>query len=179
MHIEHLIKQKSYERVVLLLRRDLIVLFFKFLFFLLLVAAPIAVYYMTRALFPDLYLSPLARPILVLIGSTYAMSIWLFAFTVFLDFYLDVWLVTNDRIVNVNQEGLFARTISELDLYKIQDVTSQVHGVFPTMFNYGNVYIQTAGVKERFVFEQVPNPHEVRKTIIDLMAEDKKFHGPI
>lgn len=176
MHLEHLIKQKSYEHVVAILRRSLVVLIFKSLFFLVLVAAPIAVYLMTRSLFPDLFLSSLARPILVLIGSTYALSIWLFAFTAFLDFYLDVWLITNDRIVNVNQEGLFARIISELDLYKIQDVTSEIRGVFPTMFNYGNLTIQTAGQKEHFVFEQIPNPHAVRTKIVDLIAKDREHH---
>ena len=104
------------------------------------------------------------------------MGIWFFFFPQFVDYYLDAWVITNDRIVNVEQQGLFARTVSELDLYKIQDVTSEVRGLIPTLFNYGNVHVQTAGTQERFVFEQVPNPHEIRKRIMVLVDEDRKYH---
>jgi uncharacterized membrane protein YdbT with pleckstrin-like domain len=114
--------------------------------------------------------------VLALGVSIYYLSIWLFFFTSFADYYLDLWTVTNDRIVSIDQQGLFARTISELDLYKIQDVTSETKGFFPSIFNYGNVYIQTAAEKERFLFKQVPNPNEIRQKVIELMEEDRKYH---
>ena len=97
-------------------------------------------------------------------------------FAAFLDYYLDTWIITNDRLLNIEQEGVFARTISELDLYKIQDATSEVKGILPSLFGYGNVHIQTAGETKRFELEQVPNPHEVRKLIMDLAEEDRKYH---
>lgn len=176
MHLEHFIKQKSYEHIELLLRRDQIVFFGYTVIFLVLAAAPAGIYWLFLSVFPDVLLHPLWYPLLVLVAALYYYSIWLFFFTEFLDYFLDVWLVTNDRIVNIEQQGLFARTISELDLFQIQDVTSEVKGILPTMFNFGNVYIQTAGQKERFVFRQIPDPHGARKKITDLVAEDRKFH---
>jgi uncharacterized membrane protein YdbT with pleckstrin-like domain len=111
----------------------------------------------------------------MLLGSIYYLTVWIVAFTAFIDYYLDFWVVTNDRIINVEQR-LFSRTISELDLFKIQDVTGQSKGFLETMFDYGNVYVQTAGATERFNFEEVPGPREVASRIIALAEEDRKYH---
>ena len=46
-----------------------------------------------------------------------------------------------------------------------------------TFFDYGNVYIQTAGEKERFVFKDVGRPERVREDILRLVEADKKRHG--
>lgn len=177
MHLIHVIKQKGYEHIVYVLRRHGFILFRELLAYIILFLLPVGFYFGIGALFPNLLVGNLSYPLLVLAGSVYYLSVWLFFFTTILDYYLDTWVVSNDRVINIEQQGLFARTISELDLYKIQDVTSEVKGIFPTMFNYGNVYVQTAGEKERFIFGQVPKPHDVRKKIIDLVEEDRKYHN--
>lgn len=142
--------------------------------FIVLLALPLAGYFFFKISLP-LYLSqPVFRVIIILGTSIYLLSIWLFLFSAFLDYYLDLWIVTNDRIMNIEQHGLFGRTVSELNLTKIQDVTSEIKGIIPTLFNYGDVHIQTAAEEKRFVFEQVPNPHEVRKGILELIDEDRK-----
>jgi uncharacterized membrane protein YdbT with pleckstrin-like domain len=104
------------------------------------------------------------------------LTVWLVFFTSFIDYYLDFWIVTNDRIINVEQH-LFARTISELDLYKIQDITGESRGFLQTMFNYGHVFVQTAGEVGRFNFEEVPGPREVARKIMELAEEDRKYHA--
>jgi uncharacterized membrane protein YdbT with pleckstrin-like domain len=104
-------------------------------------------------------------------------------FIVWINFYLDVWIVTDTRIVNIEQLGLFSRHISELKHNKIQDVTSEVQGLVPTLFGYGNVYIQTAGNKQRFVFKQIPESTKTRNIIMQLQKraifEEKKKEGEI
>jgi uncharacterized membrane protein YdbT with pleckstrin-like domain len=100
--------------------------------------------------------------------------VWLFFIATVIDYYLDLWLVTNYRVVNVEQHSLFSRTISELDLAKVQDITSEIKGVIPSIFNFGDVHIQTAGEKERFIFEQVPHAHDIRKKILDLVQENQR-----
>lgn len=105
------------------------------------------------------------------IKVTFAIFIWIYAFFIWIDYYFDVWVVTDKRIVNIEQKGLFARNVSELKLERIQDVTTEVHGFIPTMFNYGDVYIQTAAEKERFEFQKVPNPYAVKDTIMNLQKK--------
>lgn len=174
MHLGHLIKQKGYEKIIYLLRRHSLVLAKGLFVFVILAALPFVAYYFFAPTLP-VYLSDPALKIIIILGtSIYALSVWLFLFSAFLDYYLDLWIVTNDRIMNIEQHGLFGRTVSELDLTKIQDVTSDIKGIIPTLFGYGDVHIQTAAEEKRFVFEQIPNPHEVRKGILDLIEEDKK-----
>jgi uncharacterized membrane protein YdbT with pleckstrin-like domain len=79
--------------------------------------------------------------------------------------------VTNKRIVNVEQKGLFSRVVSEKELSRMQDVTSEVHGFIATFFSYGDIYIQTAGTKERFVFKQVPDAPHVAQEITNLVQK--------
>ena len=37
-----------------------------------------------------------------------------------------MWIITNDRILDIEQHGLFARTVSELRLHRVQDVTAEI-----------------------------------------------------
>jgi len=85
-----------------------------------------------------------------------------------LDYYLDVFVVTNKRLVDIEQRGLLSRTIAEQPLYRIQDVTSEVNGMLAHLFRYGNVYVQSAGEKVRFYFEQVSHPELVVRTILSM-----------
>lgn len=175
IHIKKFIAQKKYEKIVYFLRRDTIVFIKQAILFVFLLAIPFGLYYFVQTSFPMLPENSIVYPLLVILMSVYFLTVWLVFFTSFIDYYLDFWIVTDDRILNVEQH-LFARTISELDLYKIQDVTGESMGFLQTMFNYGNVYVQTAGEVERFIFEEVPNPREVARKIMELSEEDRKYH---
>lgn len=89
-------------------------------------------------------------------------------FIIWVLYRLNMYIVTNERVVDVNQRGLFSHHVSELNIEKIEDVTSEVNGILGHLFDYGTVYIQTAGTKERFEFEHVPNPGHITKTILEL-----------
>jgi len=177
VRIKNLIKQKDYEKIVKIVRRDGIVLFGSMIFYLLLFFAPVVLYFLFRNYLPLILASYIWRPVLFLGVSVYYFSCWVFLFTAFLDYYLDFWVVTNDRMLNIEQEGIFSRTVSEVDLYKIQDATSEVKGILASIFGYGTIYIQTAAEKERFELTKIPNPNEVRKIIMDMAEEDRKYHA--
>ncbi len=180
MRVEHLIKQKSYEKIVHVLHRHPITFLPQIALFLVLVAIPLVVYAMIDYLFPALFQNDAVFASAVLAGSAYYLSILLFFYMQFIVFYLDMWVVTNDRIVDVEQLGLFSRTISELDLFRIQDVTTDVHGVFATFFKYGTVTIKTASNNIHIVFYDVAKPNKLREQLIQLSHEDRKYHyGPV
>ncbi len=176
MTVARLISKKPYEDRIIELHRHGITLVKRILAYLVLASVPFLAYWFLGAYFPDMLTGTIGYPALVLAASAYELGMWLFLFTMFLDYELDVWVVTNDRLVSIEQNGLFARTVAELDLWRVQDVTSDVRGFFPTFFNYGDVYVQTAGAVERFVLEQVHQPREVQKIILDMADIDRKFH---
>ncbi len=177
MSIGELIKQKTYERIVFFLHRHLVTFIPVIIIFVFLASAPIAVGYFLRGFFMPWWENPLYQPLLILFASLYFLSILMFFYSYFVTFYLDVWVITNDRLVDNRQVSLFSRTIAEVDLYQIQDATSEVKGFWASIFNYGNIYLQTAGPVPRFVLFNVPDPNHLREKILDLSAEDKKFHS--
>jgi hypothetical protein len=176
MNIKHLFKLKSYERIEMIIRKHPFFLFRDLALFLILAVVPGGVVVMILPLIPNLFTNYLALPIAGIVGSVYYLAIWLFFFSTVLDYYLDIWVVTNDRLIAVDQAGLFSRTISEMDLWLIQDVTSEMHGIAATIFGYGNLHVQTAAEKARFHFENCANPNGIRQKILAFAEEDRKYH---
>lgn len=165
------------EKIVKVLRRDLFILFKKIVFFCMLLLLPLSFFWLMLEMYPNLLSGQISLPIVILLGSAYYLFIWLFFFFSFIDYYLDVWVITNERIIDVQQKGFFSRVIAEQRLYRIQDVVSEVHGFFPTVLKYGEVHIQTAGARQRFLFHEIPNPEKVRNMVIKLAERSKKKHA--
>lgn len=175
MSIYQLFVQHPGEKVEFSLRRHPIVFLGPTLIFLFLAAAPFA----ARFIFlqdgsPISLANPLAEAAFKLFVAVYFLGIWIFYFSEFTDYYLDIDIVTNDRIIDIVQKGLFARSVAELDLTRVQDVESEIKGIIPTLLDYGTVVVQTAAEKENFRFEQVPHPHKVRQRILEMAALDRK-----
>lgn len=165
--------QHDDEQVILFLRRHWFVFFVHILSVLAcifgLVFVFIALTYFTEDFSESTYYN------LLLFGESLGtLFVWDLFFILWLDFYLDAWIVTNERIININQRGFFNREISELKLTKIQDVTSEIVGFVPTILGYGDIYVQTAAEVERFKFSQIPNPNEVKNIIVQLQEKEQR-----
>lgn len=105
---------------------------------------------------------------LIIGGGIYALFILGLLLFGFIDYYLDVDIITNQRIVDIEQNGLFNRKISELGLDQVEDVSADVQGFFATTLHFGDVHIQTAGHKANFIFKTVAHPYLLTKIIADL-----------
>ena len=128
MHLAHYIGQKSYEHIIYKVRRNAFTFIPALVIFVLLLAIPIGVYIILEKVFPGFLVGPRAFPLWTLAGSGYYLFILVLAYSYFIDFYLDVLVVTNDRLIDIEQIGLFARTVSEVDLCNIQDITKDLSG---------------------------------------------------
>lgn len=76
-------------------------------------------------------------------------------------------IVSDKNVTQVLQIGLFDRKVSELSLGNVEDVTAQQRGIFPTIFNYGILRIETAGEQNNFTFTYCPNPNAYAKALLD------------
>lgn len=77
------------------------------------------------------------------------------------------WVVTSDSITQTLQNSLFDVQSSQLSMGNIEDVTVEQDGVFPHMFGYGLLRVETAGEHSKFVFPYCPNPSEYAKKILN------------
>ncbi len=167
-------QQLKNERVILFLRRHKFIFLKDCFFFVLGFFFPVIIYFILKNLH-FYFEGEIFKALFLLLASAYYLMILLLFFTAFVDYHLDVWIVTNQRILNIEQKALFSRTISELKVNRIQDITSDVNGILETFLNFGNVHIQTAGTEERFIFKQVPDPSRIRKKILTLLKQSKHF----
>jgi membrane protein YdbS with pleckstrin-like domain len=90
----------------------------------------------------------------------------------------DVYILTNYRIIDVEQRGFFHRTFAETTLGKIQDISHEVSGFLPTVFNFGDVLVQTAGSLPNIDMNDIQKPQEqslylIRAQQAYLDSEDK------
>jgi membrane protein YdbS with pleckstrin-like domain len=112
--------------------------------------------------------------ILMILASWYlfAFGLWLFNF---LNWYFNVYIITNKKIVDFDFYGLTYKNISDTLIVNVQDVTAKINGPLHMILNIGDVYIQTAAEKREFDFAGVDDPGKLRDLISDLAADVK--HG--
>lgn len=163
--------KKPGEKIILFLRRHWIIVWSRMLFWLMVMLFPPIIYLLLQDSNSFLINNSFIHPLLILFLAVLYPTTWLLMLNNFVDYYLDVWIVTNERIIDSEQKQLFSRVIAEHKISKIQDVATEVHGILPTFLNYGDVFIQTAAETKRFIFKQVPNPLEVKRTITALCEQ--------
>jgi hypothetical protein len=105
------------------------------------------------------------------VTSLYYSFFLFFLLVEWIDFYFDAWIVTNKRLIDVEQIGIFRRSVSETRLEKIQDVTFEVKGIFGTIFHYGSITVQTAGAAQNFTIKQISDPAKIKTQLLSLYDE--------
>lgn len=86
-------------------------------------------------------------------------------------YYQNALVITRERILDFDQKGLFERVVSESTYEKIQDVSFRIKGIMPTLFNYGDLEIQTAGTQANLEIKDIAEPQKVQDTIIRIQRE--------
>ncbi len=115
--------------------------------------------------------------ILILILFYYIVVFGILILTNFITWYFNVYIVTNERIVDIDFVNILYREVSSTRLNLIQDVTVKTGGVVRAFFDYGDVFIQTAGTEVNFDFHAVPKPQEVSREIEKLMRKARQKEG--
>lgn len=98
--------------------------------------------------------------------ATFLLIFWQIIFIQVANYYLDTWIITDQRTVHTELIGLFNRFLTSIYHHQIQDISVDVHGILPTFVGYGNVQIQTAGTHREFVFREIPEPYKTKDLIV-------------
>ncbi len=91
--------------------------------------------------------------------------LWNALFLTLTDYLLDVLIITDKRIFEIEQHGLFKRESSTFRIDRIQDVTVEVKGIIATFLNFGDIHIHTAGEGHDFTGTMMSDPYSVKKQI--------------
>lgn len=135
----------------------------------------LVIFLLLPALLALIFIPAINIPAELLLLAYYAVVVYLLimamiAFVLWFDYYLDVWIVTNQRIIDVEQIGMFQREVSEFMLNRVQDVTVEIPSFIATLLHYGNLKVHTAG-EQGFTAYDIPHVDEVKEIIL---AEARK-----
>lgn len=78
------------------------------------------------------------------------------------------WIVTDDSVTQIIQDGLFGRRVSQLSMESLEDVSVDQHGIIQSMFNFGTLKAETAGEHSKFQFPYCPNPNAYARKILEV-----------
>jgi hypothetical protein len=99
---------------------------------------------------------------------------WILFFVAWTNYYLDILVVTNKRVIDIQQIGLFARDVAEIRTENIEDLRVEIVGPIASLLHFGNLHIQSAGESREFVMRNIPDPHKVREAISCVCDEASK-----
>ena len=159
------------EEIVLMVRRDPASFLVQYLIILAFLFSPVFFFIVLGAL-------GIKDGSLIALGLGGSLVFLLIAFTIaldtFLKWYYSVAIITDQRIVDVDFHNVLFHSYAEAQLEKIEDVTHEVAGFMGSVFDYGNVYVQTAGATNEFEFMYVPRPRDVQDVLLDLLEMKQK-----
>jgi hypothetical protein len=78
-------------------------------------------------------------------------------------------IVTDQRLIQISQKGLFHKTVVDLGLSQIQMVNYQVAGLQQTMLGYGTIMMQT--YVGDLIIHDIHHPAKIQKKILDILRE--------
>jgi len=118
------------------------------------------------------YAKPNDPPSLTLFGLSLLASV-VIGTIVFLPWYISwyfsVFIVTNQRLIQITQKGLFNRSVVDMGLSQIQMVNYQIAGLQETLLGFGTIMMQT--YVGDLVIHEVHHPAKIQKKIIGILRE--------
>ncbi|MBP6913135.1 MAG: hypothetical protein KBC00_00810 [Candidatus Levybacteria bacterium] len=161
--------QEADEDVVLLVRRDFITNVPWILSSILLLFVPPVIFFLSQIFFSGIVISPI-----LLLLSTLFYYLIVFGFTLlnFSIWYFNVGIVTNKRAMDLDVPNILVKMISEARLPSIVDVSFTQAGGIRSIFDYGDIFIQTEGIHQNIEYDRAPNPNMVRKIIGELVVDE-------
>ena len=88
-------------------------------------------------------------------------------------YFNDLWLITNQRVIDSTKPTPFRHEVASTDLVNVQDINILKSGIFATIFNFGDVVCQTASMGGIFSFRGVPDPTHLLERIDQLRDESR------
>lgn len=160
--------QEEDEEILLLIRRDFITNVPWILGAILLIILPIFIIPFFAPALPFIHLQTSTQ---VFFTAFYYLVVFGFILLNFSLWYFHVALVTNKRIVDVDLYGILVRDVTETKLDLVEDVSYTQIGSIQSLFDFGDVSIDTAGpTANKVEFDRVPRPARIAEIVGDLIG---------
>ena len=163
--------QEDKEEIILLFRRHFITNFLWIFSAIIMLILPLALTPLSGIL---ISVNIPANFQLIGLASWYSLIIGFIIFNL-LFWYYNVYLITDQRIIDVDFYSLTYKKIASATLDNVQDITIRSGGILCVIFDFADIDIQTAGTIPNFTFEAVPHPDIIAREIHDLLDDYKMY----
>jgi len=115
---------------------------------------------------------------LIWLATTIVLLFWWFWLFYQITMYLlNTVLITDHRIIVSKQLGLFRRSVAELDMRKVQDVSVNVNGMIETMLDFGSIEVQSAAAEKKIHLVNIEKPFKVKDSIMRAFDRYADIHS--
>lgn len=163
--------QKPHESIILFLRSHFITNVSWIMVSLILITLPIIILTFLPTFGINFLSSPSATRFATVYTLFYYLMVFSYVFISFLHWFYNVFIVTTERVVDIDYSDIVVHNIAVTNLSHIEDVNYTQSGFIPTFFNYGDLFVQTAGTERNFEALSIPKPAEATDIIGDLIGK--------
>lgn len=154
------------EEVRLIMRKHRVTLIPFYFVVLLIALVPLL---MVTLFFSNINISPVTSALMISSGlGAFYLGLFTTAFIFYINHRYDIGVITNLRVLDINQSAVFFSKFSEVPLSEIKDVKGEINGIFGYLFHYGRITIQITGSKHRFIFNAMPDVYKTVREITQL-----------
>ncbi len=111
---------------------------------------------------PNLAFFGLSLVVSIAIGTVLFIPSWI-------GWHFSVFIVTDQRFIQITQKGLFHRSVADLTLGQIQSVNYEVAGLQETLLGFGTIKMQT--YVGDLTIHEVHHPARIQKELLNILRK--------
>lgn len=112
---------------------------------------------------PNLTFFGISLVISIVVGVILFLPSWI-------GWYFSVFIVTDQRFIQITQKGLFHRSVADLTLGQIQSVNYEVAGLQETLLGFGTIKMQT--YVGDLTIREVHHPARIQKQLLNILRKE-------
>ena len=110
----------------------------------------------------------------IALGASFLLSLLLFAPSL-ISWYFSLFIMTDQRFIQITQKGLFHRTVADCGLEQIQSINYEIAGFNETVLGFGTIKMQT--YIGDMVIHEIHHPAHVQRRLVEILRQEG-FSGP-
>ena len=163
--------QKPNEVIILFLRSHFVTNLSWIIFTVILLILPLIIIFLLPIFRINFLSSQIAVRFTVVYVLFYYLLVFSYVFISFLHWFYNVFIVSSERVVDIDYSDIVVHNIAVTNLNHIEDVNYTQSGFVSTLLNYGHLFVQTAGNERNFEAYSIPKPREATHIIGDLLGK--------
>lgn len=108
---------------------------------------------------------------LAYINVFFILFIFMYVWIGIVNWYFNIGIVSNQQIIDVDFSAIGNKELTRTKLSHVEDITVKTGGFVPGLFDFGNIFVQTAGSEINTEFINIAHPGDAQHIIQNILEE--------